>query len=250
MFHSGAFFESIDPGGALAFIAAVREDQFFTSGDDFRVPAELPFLMGVAALINDASGVRAQFQSPSLRILAELDVEPIINGTVWGSPPEAVMFPANPLPLAAQESLNLQMDSDPAAAAIHAALFWIADGPQAPVQGNIFTVRATAAFTQVAGVWTNGTLTFSTELPAGTYQVVGMRARAATGLGARLVFPAQTARPGCLVVNDEADEDHSMFRHGRLGMWGQFEHTTPPTLDVFDGTATAQVILLDLLKVA
>lgn len=249
MFHLGAFFESIDPGGALTFIAAVREDTFFTSGDDWRVPDELTNLIGVGALINDASLARAQLQSPSLRIMAELDIEPIIASTTWGSPPEVLMFPMSPLQLKGQESLNLQMDSDPAAAVVHALLFWLADGPVQPVQGNIFTVRATAALQQVAGVWTNGNLTFSTDLPSGRYQVVGFRARGGDGLGARLVFPNQTARPGVPVVNAITEEDHSMFRHGHLGVFGEFEHTVPPTVDIFDGTVSAQTFLLDLIQV-
>lgn len=249
MFHIGAFAEDIDPGGAMANIAACRETRFQTVGDDWRIPPELTYIAGHAALIDDASGVQAQFQSPSLRILANLDVEPVILAAVFGPPDEVTLFKANPIQLQADENLNLQMNSNPAAVEVHYGLFWLSDGPIAPAQGNSFTVRCTAAITQTETTWVNGNLTFGQDLPAGSYAVVGMRARAATGVAARLVFQGQNACPGVPIVNAIGDADFDEFRHGRFGVFGTFPHTNPPTLDVLGGGAVAQVILLDLIKV-
>lgn len=250
MFHLASFGEDIDPLGAMAFIAAVREETFFTTGDDWRVPVEFTFLVGYSALVDDASGAAAQLQSPSLRIQAELDIDTIVLAPTFGSPPEIVMFPESPLALVSQESLNAQMNSDPAAAEVHYVPFWLSDGPIAPISGPFFTVGATATITQTELTWENGNLTFTTELPAGSYQVVGMRARAATGVLMRLVFQGQRGRPGVPVVNAIGDESNEIFRHGRFGVFGQFEHTNPPTLDILGGSSSAQVVMLDLLKVA
>lgn len=250
MFHLAAFYESIDPAAALVTIAAVREEQFFVNGDDLRVPQNYANLIGAAALANDASVSRAQIQSPTLRILANLDVEPVVAALVFGSPPEQSFWPETPVELTPDEALNFAFLSDPAAAAVHQGFVFLSDGPQSPVSGKVFTVRATAAITLVAGSWVNGNLTFQQTLPAGRYMVVGMRARGTNLVAARLVFPEQVTRPGCLAVNAIADHDPFWTRFGRMGSFGEFPHTNPPTLDAFGVTDTAQTILLDLIRVA
>jgi hypothetical protein len=250
MFHLGAFYEDIDPAGALAFIAGVREDSYMVSGDDWRVPPALPALIGCAGIIGDGSGVQVQYQAPSLRVLAYLDVEPfVITNDVFGAPPEVMMFPEAPITLVPNENLNLQMNSNPAAAEAHYGLIWLADGPPQMVKGNIFTVRCTSTVAQAIATWTNGNMTWGSELPAGTYQVVGFRCRTTDGVAARLVFSEQSPRPGVPCANAIADLDDTLFRQGNLGVFGQFEHTNPPTLDVIGGAAAAQTSFIDLIKV-
>lgn len=249
MFHVAAFNQSIDPANALVVINAVREEMLFTQGADLRVPDVMPNLIGQAALINDASGVRAQLQSPSLRAFANLDIEPIVLAAVFGSPPENLFHPTNPIPLVADEALNLAVQSDPAAAAQHYGVVWLADGPQQAIAGNMFSIRATSAVQQVVGAWTNGNLTLSQVLPAGRYQIVGMRARSADAVAARLVFPEQRGRPGVPAVNAIADLDPWMFRYGGVGVFGEFPHTVPPTVDVLGGVAAAQTYIFDLIRV-
>jgi hypothetical protein len=248
--HLAAFYEDVDPAGALVTIAAVREETLFTNGPDLRVPTQLPNIIGAAALGNDASFARAQVQSPSLRILANLDVEPCVAALVFGSPPEESFWPVTPVGLTPDEALNFAVESNPAAGEVHHGLVVLADGPQLPVEGRIFTVRTTGAAALAAGAWVNTNLTFAQTLPAGRYQVVGMRARGTNLVAARLVFPEQVARPGVLAVNALADQDPYWTRFGRMGVFGEFPHTNPPTLDCLGVTDTSQVILLDLIRVA
>jgi hypothetical protein len=249
MFHLLAFEQSIDPGGALTPINAIREEQFAVNGVDFRVPAAFPFLVAAAALANDASVTRAQVQSPSLRVLANHDVEPIIAALLFGSPPEAIYHPEAVTPLTPDEALNFAFLSDPAAAVIHRGLVWISDGPLQMVQGNIFTLRATSVAALVTGTWVNATLTFGQVLPAGRYQVVGLRSRGTNLVAARLVFPEQVARPGVAAVNGIADIDPYWPRFGRMGVYGEFDHTVPPTVDCLGTVDAAQVHLIDLLRI-
>lgn len=249
MQHMSAYYESIDPGGVLAPIAAVPDQSVFTSGDDIRVPRELPGIVGQAILGNDASLARGQFQSPSLRSFANLDVEPVVAALVFGSPPEILFHPGNPIPVQPDEAVNCFVESDPSSAAVHYGLLSFADGPQQPVQGHMVTVRATAAASLSAGVWVNGGLTFSQTLPVGTYNVVGFRARSANLVAARLVFVGGKWRPGVPAVNAIGDRDPLMMRYGKSGVLGQFHTNTPPTVDFLGVTDTAEFILLDLIKV-
>lgn len=248
--HLAAFFESTDPAGALANIATVQDQAITTQGDDVRVPRELPNLIGEIGLTAAINLISARVTSPALRRIAELAIEPIINAVVFGSPPEAIMHPMNPTPLDQDESINFQINSDPVAAEAHYGLIWLADGPHSPLDGRMYSIRVTAAITLAAGVWVNGNLTFGQTLPAGRYEVVGLRMRGANLVAARLVFPGGTFRPGVPAVNAIGDEDARWFRYGRIGSFGQFEHTTPPTLDALGILDTTQIGVLDLIKIS
>lgn len=249
MFTLVAYYESIDPAAVLAEIAAVPDQHVFTTGDDIRVPNIMSNMIGEVALTAQINLLSARISSPSLRAVALKDMEPIVAGVVFGSPPEAIMHPLSPNPLAVDEALNLLINSNPAAPGAHYGLVWLGDGPQAPVTGNIFTLIATATVAQSVSLWVNGNLTLGQDLPVGVYQIVGMRCRSIDAVAARLVFRGGAWRPGCPVVNALSDLDPPIFRMGRMGVWGEFEQTTPPSLDVLGGVATAQTILLDLIKV-
>lgn len=248
MHHLAAYFQSVDPAGALIAINAVQDQAVTTETTKVRVPKALPFLIGQAALVNDASGSRAQIQSPSLRQLINLDVEPLVLAAVFGSPPEGIFHPLSPNPLTPDESLQFAILSDPAAAVAHYGLIFLADGPQQQVNDEIFQLRATSTVQQVAGSWVNGNLTFSQDLPAGNYRVVGMRARSTDGVAARLVFSGAPWRPGVPCVNAIGDLDPYWTRFGALGIFGEFAHTNPPTVDVLGGVAAAQTYILDVVK--
>lgn len=249
MFTVAAWAESIDPGGALVPIAAVADDTVITQGDQIRVPSGLANVMAQAAMIQDASAVRAQLQSPSLRAQFNLDIEPLVISNVFGSPPEILWHMMNPIPVVAQESLEIHMQSDPAAPARHIGLVYFGDGPQQPVTGNIFSIRATATIQQVDLTWTDGELTFSQVLPFGDYQVVGMRARSTDAAAARLIFRGSPWRPGVPVVNALADRDLFQLRYGRSGVFGTFNTNTPPALEILSGIVAIQTVILDLMRI-
>lgn len=250
MFHLGAFYESKDQAGAFLAINAVREEMIFTNGVDYRIPEGLAHIVGGAIMVNHATVVRGQFAAPSLRMHANLDIEPlVISAAVFGSPPEVLFHPMSAIPLTPDEALNCFIEATPGGAVAQYGLVWLSDGPQEHVTGDIISIRATSTVQQVAGAWVNGNLAFAQTLPAGRYQVIGFRCRSTDGVAARLVFPAQVNRPGVAVVNALGDLDPTPFRYGRFGSFGEFPHTIPPTLDILGGVAAAQVSILDLLKV-
>lgn len=256
-FHLAAFWENIDPAGALANVAAALGEQvLFINGDDIRVPDDLTQVIAAAACVGQTTTVGARVSSPSLRRFVNFDISPINgggDGDVEPSSPHAIMdLRANPIQLDPGESLNAEIDSNQTDADDQSVLVWLADGPIQPVAGSpVHTVRCTAAITAVAGAWTNGQLTFGQDLPSGVYQVVGMRAQGATLIAARLVFRGGSARPGVLGCDVATDQEWPAFRRGGLGVFGEFETNTPPTLDVLANDAdTAQVVHLDLVKLS
>ena len=249
MFHLAAWEQSVQILNVLQAITAVQDPALTTQGNDVRVPTALPFLIGQAAAINDASLLRAEIQSPSLRAMVNLDIEPIIQGKVFGSLPEALIHPDSPVPIVPNESLNAFCQSNAAGAVLHTVLAFLSDGPIKEATGPVYTVRATAGVTLAAATWVNGNLTFQQTLPYGTYQVVGMRARGANLRAARLVFVGQPFRPGVVGVNAITNVDPTYFRYGYMGVFGQFDSTVPPTVDCLGDTDTSQIFEFDLIRV-
>jgi hypothetical protein len=154
----------------------------------------------------------------------------------------------NPFPLVVNEPLDVFVQNG--AAVMNRAFLWIGDGPVKPVQGKIYTVRATATASLVTASWVNSTLTFQQTLPAGHYQCVGLRAWSANGCAARIFFVGSPWRPGVLMVNSEANNEDFYVRYGNIGVFGEFDNTVPPTIDFMGITDSAEVVMLDLIKTA
>jgi len=245
----------VDPAGVFNPLTAVPDAHVTTSGDDIRVPS-LNQLIAAAAGIETAVESFARLTAPSLRQRGLIQIEPYNSGAAAAvepnSPHRVYDLRRNPLVLVPGENLNAETDSNPVAAQIQWCVIWLADGPVEPVRGAIFTVRATSAQLLIVSAWTNGILTFVEDLPRGSYQVVGMRARSAGLVAARLVFVGQGAagwRPGVLGTDAQDDLEHPMFRYGQLGVFGEFEDIEPPTVDFLSVSAdAAEDVYLDLIQ--
>lgn len=248
MMHTFGY-ETSASEAALTAITPIPDTQLAITGNDVRVPQGMANIAWAAAMINSATAtLRAQLASPSLRAVFPFDISPIANGLVFAGPPAINRMLRNPVPLVALESLDALVQNG--AAVMNRVFATFCDGPQLPVSGNIYTVRCTAAASLVTASWVNSVLTFGSVLPAGTYQQVGMRAWSANGCAARMVYVGGIWRPGVLMQTTESAVEWDTFRFGNCGVFGQFANTTPPTVDVMGITDTAQVVLLDLIKVA
>ena len=243
------YYESVDPAAAFVNLNAIPDPPVTVNGDDILVP-KLNKVIAAAAVLDQTVAVQARLHSPKL---AEMGFDEylsrIASGLSFGSPPEIHARSESPLELDEVEAMQFQVLSNPAAGVGHYGLVWLSDGPVAPVQGDIRTIRCTTAISLSAGLWVNGALTFPVSLRAGTYQVVGMRITGTNLVAARLVFPGGNWRPGAPAINAQADQDYPLFRQGRAGVWGEFAHSSPPTMDALGVTDTAQEIHLDVIRV-
>ena len=237
-FHKAAVSATLLP------LAGVADQHVTVVGNDLTIP-DLNFL--VAALIFGNAPTQAQIQTPNLRRLVLEDIGKMIaTETCAGAVDVLVDRREDPLELVASEKLNVYT--------IHTldgwALIWLADGPVAPVHGDIHTVRATTGHTTAADIWENVALTLTQTLPAGRYQVVGMRAYGTALLAARLVFVGGVWRPGVPAgVNINAVEV-PQFKKGRFGVFGEFEFDQPPSVDLLGtGVTSAEQIFLDLIQI-
>lgn len=248
MFHLAGFFEDVDQANVLSAIAAMPDQSLNTSGDNLTVPADLPFLSGAALLTAATTFTSAQIRTPSLRTLANYDLSAYTGADDFANPPNIDYFMGNPKRLVGTEDMQFLTDTDHAAAIEIQGFVWLSDGPITPVTGEQFTVRCTSAITLAQGVWTNGNLTFTQDLPAGTYDVVGMKSIGANLQASRLVFIGGKYRPGVPGCADNADPGETLFRNGRSGVFGSFNQNALPSVDCVGITDTAQTHFLDLIK--
>jgi hypothetical protein len=244
--HMVAYNQTASTANVLTPIAAIADGTVRVVGNDVYVPKGMNNILGAGALINSATGLRAQVQSPALRANLNYDVEPIVNALVFGSYPPFDFNPTTPIPIAENEPLEFWVLNNLSVA--NYGLILLGDGPVKPVTGKVYTVRATGAATLAAGTWVNTALTFSQSLPAGHYQVVGFRADGTNLVAARIFFVGSPWRPGVPAVNSVTHGDPFGFREGDCGILGEFDNTLPPTVDCLGVTDTAQTFLLDLIK--
>jgi len=249
MQHLSAYYESQDGGAAYHNVTAILDQIIFTSGDDIRVPEAIANVLGIAVLSGATTLTASRISSPTLRQVANPNIEPMVNALVFGSYPEFNHFPLNPIKISGNESVRCEINSDHASAVGEYGLILLGDGQQAAVNGDMFSVRFTAGITLAEGTWVNGALTFESTLPDGRYQVVGQRYVGTNLVAGRLVFPGQAFRPGAPAVNAAGDLDVPTFRFGRGGVFGEFDTNQPPTMDALGVTDTTQSGILDLIKV-
>lgn len=247
MRHLAAFYQSVAIT-ALAAINAVPDTQIFTSGTTMRVPPDLPNIGLAAANYFGTSTLQGQIETPSLRALANLDISPLNPPLVTNGLTGFADYYDTPVTLNGNESMTLSLSGTNSGAAGAYGFVEFTDGPIKPVTGEFFTVKATGTAALSAGKFVNTGVTFDTVLPAGTYNVVGLRAEGANLYAARLAFVGATYRPGVLGSIGPGSADYDRFRGGKCGVYGSFDINQPPTVDCLGITDTAQVFYFDLMK--
>lgn len=238
-------FSELQDSASLANITALPDQHVRVTGDDIMVPS-LNQICGYYFVGPNLT--QGQLVSPSLRRIFPIDVEGLDVAAEPLSPPNFHDRFCSPIALVEAEALNALAAEDGAGATRETALVWLTDGPVQSVCEPSFTIKATASVTLVAFSWTNGALIFTNTLPAGRYKVVGMRAQSAGLIAARLVFPGYGWRPGVIGFDSDSDIEPARFRYGNAGIFGEFAHDAPPTVDFLSSSAdTSEIVHLDLI---
>lgn len=253
MFHTVAFSQNMGSVNLGGLVTPIVDNTVTIQGNNLLIPATYNQLFGAAGFATAASTVTTmQIQAPSLREVFYPNVMPIVLGATFSGLPAVYEAFDNPLPLETNEGLNLYSDALLATpTGQQGAVVFLSDGKRTPVTGQrIYTMKCTAAVQCAVNAWVNGPLTFNQTLPVANYDVVGMRAEGTGLYAARINFIGASAitRPGCPGVSGPSQMDLYDFRMGRVGVWGSFNSLTPPSIDFFGGTSTAQVIYLDLVQ--
>ena len=194
---------------------------------------------------------RARIITPSFRVITPPYIRPINLGLLPLTITPVADYIAHPLKLAALEEVEVAGVNSAATSGVYTVILGLGVEQQSVApQGDVFTMRGVGTTTANVNQWTGCAITWSDILPRGLYACVGLVAIGATARAARLIFQGQSWRPGCVANTLVSDYAHQMFRHGKLGMWGQFIGTTLPTIEFLCGAAdTAQEVYLDLVRI-
>lgn len=204
-------------------------------------------------LVNVPAGTRARINTPSLRSVALPEIYPVRTTAAPGSNPPIMGPMWGTLKIPMNDEFGIDVSRGGAAAADSFAGIWYAPAKTMAPGGPVIPMRATFTITLAVGTWVVGNLAFDQSLPYGRYAVVGMQSTCAAAMFTRLAFPGQTQyRPG--VPNVETYGDYvnpQVFRMGEFGLFGVFDSTAQPLVEVLGFTAGAQsgVLILDLIKV-
>jgi hypothetical protein len=176
---------------------------------------------------------------------------PLRRGTLPGNLPPMAILGDYSLPLTPIDEIAFETSNDLASSTeTHTIGAWFQFGMRPIPTGAAYTLRATSSFTAVANKWTAGAFILDQVLPAGRYSVIGMSVISATAVFGRLIFPAQTYRPGTLGCADEGQDNFGYVRMGAMGELGQFDSIAQPQLEIFCTSAdTAQTVFMDCIRI-
>lgn len=241
------WFQNVDTGTGLTAITALTDQSIVTNGVDARIPVQFNRLFGVYA--NGVDLTQAQFSTPSLRQRLLLDVAPAEAAAEPANPYGFTHFEEHPIQLVSGEDARLFVINDGESASDSFGFAFLMDAiDPVPDGAQITTVRCTSATTLTANAWSLCPLTFSQQLNAGRWAVVGARFESAGCQAGRLVFPGAAHRPGAIGRDAIGDVEDRIFRAGGLGIWGSFDNTQPPQAEFCATSAdTAEVVYLDLI---
>jgi len=249
MFTIVAYSASQAEGGVYKTLTPVADQHVRIEGNSIYI-GELNKLIGVY-VAGGSTAEAAYIDTPSLRRLALFDITPIQLATTPTGGESVYLFPYNPVSLMTNEGMKVYLKANPASEERHTAVVFLADAALVPVGGEIFTVQASASISATAGQWTYGEITFRQNLPVGRYQVVGAVCYGANLVAFRFVPVGATNRPGGIAITSLGSKPHRYQRGGKLGVWFEFDSTTPPGLEVLAAdTCTSQTLFIDLIKVA
>lgn len=245
------FYASVANGAALVNLTPVTDplvtltaNNRYIFPDDYYIGAAYAFI---------PNGSRWRLNTPSMRTIALPELYPLNIGTVVPSNPPVVGPIWGTTRVPRNDEVGFDVSRAGAAPADCFGALWVAPRMVPAPQGPVYTMRATASITLTDGTWVAAQLTFDQVLPYGKYAVVGLFVQSAAGVLARLTFPGQTQfRPGVPVNIATGDYiNPQMFRYGNFGLFGIFDSTAQPGIEMIGSAAGAQtpVALLDLVKV-
>lgn len=249
MFHLAGWAQSQDTAGVLTTVDALSDPSMTVAGKNIQVPNYAPYLIGAWAM--GATITRAQLQSPSLRRVVNQEIEPLNVAAAVANNFARYVYPESPIALDINEQVQALVAEGAAGAEQEYVLAWLSDGKIDAANGEIRTVRVTAAKTLVANQWTNGALVFDQVLPVGRYAIVGASFISADLIAFRFLFQASTPRPGSIGKSAVNYVEMVGQRYGGWGSWGEFDSTNPPTVDFLASAADAsETGVIDLVKVS
>lgn len=251
MLQMSAYYASISNSAADQQLVAIADGLIPTRDNALIVPTPLPRVLATMFFGTNLSV--AKLKPASYRRFGDYWVLPYSNtaASSGGITPyldlSEIAGAGPPLVLDAQEELPAYAQQSSAGAQSAYAAVIFSDTPAKQHTGKFFTVHALGSNTLVPNQWSTVTPVMDTGLPAGRYNLVGMRVRSAGCLFFRAIIVQQFFRPGGFGFQADTAFEASGQRNGGWGIWGNFDHLTIPQVEVISTSAdTSENIWFDL----
>lgn len=251
MLQVSAFTSSIPNTAADQQLVAVADGLIPTRDNALVVPPNMPRV--IAIFFFGTNMTVAKLKPASYRRFGDYWVLPYTQTAAGGGAQMGYVdlsdspIAGPPLILDSQEELPAYAQQGSAGAQqAYASVIFSEAGPKRH-EGRFFTIHGSASTTLVANTWSVVSPVLDTGLPAGRYNLVGMRVKSAGCLFFRAVIVQQFNRPGGFGVQNDVSYEATNQRHGGWGIWGNFDHLTVPNIEIFSTTAdTSEQIWFDL----
>jgi hypothetical protein len=255
VFHTLVYTKADTAATANEDIPAVT-DSWATIQNNHYILQQDAYLM--AAYWQNAGATNARLNTPHFRFLSLPSITPVNRSAAPVSLSPICWLKPMRLLVPRIDEVALEASNDGAGAVRGVGVVWVSDGNYtlpSGVNSDLYTIRATGTITATSLAWTLGNITFDQGLPAGRYAVVGMDVFGLNLVAARLQFPGGAGpngmRPGVLAKPTLAAYQWEYFRHGNAGLFGTFDSTAQPLLEIFsNGANSAQTVWLDVVRIS
>ena len=159
-----------------------------------------------------------------------------------------MLHPEHAIPLTVNEELTSE-DNAATAGGQQECVVWLADGPIAPVKGEVHHIHFTVTLTTILNVWVLAQIVLTDDLPIRTYDLVGAQVYGANIVAFRIAIPGFAWKPGALCQPANNTPSHPLFRNGGLGVWATFTPLSMPALQFISSTAAGPTAYHGVLDV-
>lgn len=235
MFHLAAYTSS-QIGAANQQMAALSDDVLFIQNNNFLLQQDMSLLFAAAMSVTIN---RVRLNSPTMRLVAPKYIRPHIAAVIPGSNPNVDFEYNAPFILKGLEEITAEFTHGNAMAERGTVLIGVADRVTPVPAGPVWPLRVTSTTAAVANAWTTIALTFETQLPAGTYSVIGSEMQSTNAIAHRYIFDNQYYRPGFLSLSALSGRNAFETYEYPFGEWGRFRTTNLPRCQVLCNGADA-----------
>jgi hypothetical protein len=246
VFHISANFVAL-ANVADTDVPAVPDGIYQINNGHFIYPQNRQLLAAYGSAVNIT---RLKQNSPKVRQVAPLNMYPLRVGLLPPNIPPICDYRSKPFVLNAQEE-QVWLATDSAAGPNNCyVISWTTAQPVPAPIGDIYTLHGASTTAAVASTWTQAAIIWDTQLPAGTYAVIGGFYVATNAIAFSCTFDGQYDRPGGLGSASIGNNPWWGQVKGGLGLWGQFTTVTLPRISVLnDGVDAVHDIYLDVVRI-
>ena len=186
---------------------------------------------------------QARLDSPQARSVILPHFSKIDQNSTPSSDPNFNDYSQNPFRIRGLEEFQPQV-ANSGGGEIDYVIMGLRESFEPIPSGEVWTMRGTSTTSTNADEWTTITTTWSDELPAGKWALVGGVAQSSTAIAYRWVIEGQDLRPGGVAITSLANRTSDVFYQGRLGVLGRFSAWNPPRIQMLESAASTDIDVL------